>query len=323
MESLSGTDRDYALRRVGLISVSRVNGLGEDDVAERAGYRGAGHMRQELEEWDFPSWFIEGDAPRKPNKPLEASKPAKSKRRARGTGPVIELPPASNAMPLFREKLDALAQDNEDLRHRNEKLQGGLFHHFDVWTDSSYFRREELPEEQSEFLAETHNLDPNAEGFLDTKRSWGLGDGTPVPQAPLPALIAAYVLTGGDPEPLLRALHPGEPSAKELEQIRMCIEGKKNQNGAPRDGLKAVAQQLARMVRGGPVRQGRYSEDLSHLDIVVAYRISDDRKAGMSDTEVFEKLHHDPPFALTLREELTWDEYYRLRDLNLEGPSFQ
>jgi len=216
--------------------------------------------------------------------------------------------------------LDALAQDNEDLRHRNEKLQGDLFHQCDVWTTSFYFRREELPEEQWEFLAETHNLDPNAEGFLDTKRSWGLGDVTPVPRAPLPALIAAYVLTGGDLEPLLRALHPGEPSVEVLEQIRKCIEGKKNQNGAPRDGLKAVAQQLARMVRGGPVRQGRYSADLSHLDIRVAYLISDNRKAGMSDPEVFEKLRRDPPFALTLREELTWDEYCRLRDLNLEGP---
>jgi hypothetical protein len=118
----------------------------------------------------------------------------------------------------------------------------------------------------------------------------------------------------------LRTLHPGEPSAEVLEQIRMCIEGKKNQNGARRDGLKAVAHQLARMVRGGPVRQGRYSADLPNLDIVVAYHISDDRKAGMSDTEVFEKLRRDPPFALTLREELTWDEYCRLRDLNLEGP---
>jgi hypothetical protein len=320
MESLSRSDRDSAHRKVGLIAASRVSGLDEDGVAETAKYRGVGHMRQELEDWGFPSWFIEGDAPRKRSKPLEASKPAKSKRRARGTGPVIELPPASNATPLFREKLDALAQDNEDLRHRNEKLQGDLFHHCDVWTDTSYFRREELPEEQWEFLAETHNLDPNAEGFLDTKRSWGLGDSTPVPQAPLPALIAAYVLTGGDLEPLLRALHPGEPSAEVLEQIRMCIEGKKNQNGAPRDGLKAVAQQLARMVRGGPVRQGRYSEDLSHLDIVVAYIISDDLKAGMSDPEVFEKLRQDPPFALMLREELTWDEYCRLRDLNLEGP---
>ena len=301
-----------------MISVLRWEGLDEDQVADRAGYRGVGHMRQVLEGWGFPRWFIEGDAPPKPSKPLEASKPAKSKRRAGGTGPVIELPPASNATPLFREKLGALAQDNEDLRHRNEKLQGDLFHQCDVWTNSVYFRREELPEEQWEFLAETHNLDPNAEGFLDTKRSWSLGDVTPVPRAPLPALIAAYVLTGGDLEPLLRALHPGEPSVEVLEQIRKCIEEKKNQNGAPRDGLKAVAQQLARMVRGGPVRQGRYSADLSCLDVRVAYLISDDRKAGMSDPEVFEKLRRDPPFGL--REELTWDEYCRLRDLNLEGP---
>jgi len=62
---------------------------------------------------------------------------------------------------------------------------------------------------------------------------------------------------------------------------------------------------------------------LSGLETKVAYLITDDRKAGKSDPEVFEKLRRDPPFALemfTLGEEFTWDEYCRLRDLNLESP---
>jgi hypothetical protein len=308
------------LRYLRLVN-GRQRGLNEREIAELAGEQTPASFYERIREDGHPICPVCGTTyVDETHCETEPTKKGGRGRKARRSGPVIELPPASNATPLFREKLDALAQDNEDLRHRNEKLQGDLFHHCDVWTDTSYFRREELPEEQWEFLAETHNLDPNAEGFLDTKRSWGLGDGTPVPRAPLPALIATYLLTGGDLEPLLRALHPGEPSVEVLEQIRKCIEGKKNQNGAPRDGLKAVAQQLARMVRGGPVGKGRYSADLSHFDIVVAYRISDDLKAGMSDQEVFEKLRRDPPFALTLREDLTREEYCRLRDLNLEGP---
>jgi hypothetical protein len=112
MESLAGSNRDYAFKQVGLVAAFRGRGDPEDQIAERVGYRGAGHMRQELKEWGLPSWFIEGDAPPKPSKPAQ---PRQGKRRARTSGPVEELPPASNATPLFREKLEALAQDNEDL----------------------------------------------------------------------------------------------------------------------------------------------------------------------------------------------------------------
>jgi hypothetical protein len=319
MESLAGSDRDYAIRRVGLVSAFRAQNLDEDSVAERAGYRGVGHMRQELEGWDFPRWFIEGDAPPKPRNHSAQSKPAKPKRHARGSGPVIEIPPASNATPLFREKLEALARANEDLRHRKEKLQGGLFHQSAVYTDPVPIPREVFTEEQWELLVETHNLDPAATVFLDTDaKTWSLGGGTPAPQVPLPALIAAYILTAGDLRPLLATLYPGEPSAQIFEQIRECIEGKKNTNGATRDGLKVVAEQLARLVRGGPVRPGRNSAEVSRFEVNLACRITDDRKAGMPDQAIFDKLRSNPPFAL--EDELTWDEFRRLRDLNLKMP---
>jgi hypothetical protein len=317
MESLAGSDREAAFHRVSLITASRAIGLDENAAAEKAGYRGVGHMRQELEECDFPSWFVEGDAPPKPSNQSAPSKPTKPKRRARGSGPVIELPPASNATPLFREKLEALTRGNEDLRHRKEKLQGGLFHQSAVDTDPIYFRRGELPEEQWELLVETYNLEPDAAGFFDTNgKTWSLGDGTPAPQAPLPVLIAAYILAGGNVWALLHALHPGEPSAEVIEQIRKCIEGKKDPDKA--DGLTVVAQRLARLVRGGQVRPGRDPAHLSRFEVRLAYEITDYRKAGMPDSEIFEKLRSNPPFAL--EEELTWNEFRRLRDLNLNWP---
>jgi hypothetical protein len=302
----------------------RQRGLSEVEIAKRAGEESPTSLYERIKEDGHPicpkcgSTYVD-----ETHCEVELTEKKGGGRKNRSSGSAKQLPPASNATPLFGEALEVLAQDNEDLRHRKEKLQGGLFHQSDVYTDSVNFRREELPEEQWEFLVETYNLDPNAEGFCDTAKSWWLGGGTPAPQAPLPALIAAYVLTGGGLGPLLRALHPGEPSAEVIEQIRKCIEGKKNQNGAPRDGLNAVAQQLARLVRGGPVRQGRYSADLSGLEARIAYLITDDRKAGISDPEVFEKLRRDPPFALerlTLENELTWAEFCRLRDLNLESP---
>lgn len=267
-------------------------------------------MRQELEQWNFPTWFIEGDAPPKPGE-----KPEAPKRRATGSGPAKELPPASKATPLFREKLEALARGNEDLRHRKEKLQGGLFQQSSVYTDSVYFPREDFPEEMWKTICETHNLDPADEGFFDTNaKTWALGDGTPAPASPLPALIAVYVLMEGDLESLLGALYPGEPPPEVRDQIRTFVEGRKNDD--KRDGLKTVARQLATLVRGGKVGKGRNPPDLSRHEINLACRITEDREAGAPDLEIFEKLRHN----LRLEEELTWNEFCRLRDLNLKWP---
>jgi hypothetical protein len=151
------------LRYLRLVN-GRQRGLNEREIAELAGEQTPASFYERIREDGHPICPVCGTTyVDETHCETEPTKKGGRGRKARRSGPVIELPPASNATPLFREKLDALAQDNEDLRHRNEKLQGDLFHHCDVWTDTSYFRREELPEEQWEFLAETHNLDPNAE----------------------------------------------------------------------------------------------------------------------------------------------------------------
>ncbi len=306
MDSLAASGRDYALRQVALISAARGKGYSEDEVAETTGYRGAGHMRQELERWEMPTWFVEGDAPPEP----KAGKSAQPKRRARGAGPVKGLPPASNAAPLFRERLEALAQGNEDLRHRKEEWQGGLFHQSAVYTDPVYFPRDQLPDELWKSLCEAYELDPEEDNFLDTNaKTWSLGGGTPAPQAPLPALIAAYVLMDGELAPLLDALHP-EPSEETLEQVRKLVEDKKDTD--KRDGLKVIANQLAKLVRGGEVRPGRDPADLSNHEYNLACRITDDRDAGIPDREIFQKWRE----KLSPELELTWKEFCRLRDLN-------
>lgn len=309
MESLAEAGWESALTKVAAISLLRLKGSSEDEAAEKAGFRGAGHMRQELEWWGFPAWFVEGGAPPTPSK-----KPEPPKRRAKGSGPAKELPPASNATPLFREKLEALSRANEELRRRKEKLQGGRFQQSAVYTDPAYIPRKLIPEGLWEQLCESHDLDPEDRGFYDpTAKTWVVGDGTPAPQAPLPALIAAYVLAEGDLEPLLSALYPGVAPPEVRDQIRKCVDGKKD--GDKRDGLRVVAQQLAKLVRGGEVRRGRDPADLTRDDINLACRITEERKAGVPDPEIFQKLRRDPRL-----KELTWDEFCRLRDLNLEWP---
>lgn len=269
-------------------------------------------MRQELEQWGFPPWFVEGAAP-----PMQRKTPTPPKRLGRASGPVKELPPASNAAPLFREKLEALTQGNEDLRHRKEKLQGGRFQQSALYTDPFYLKRDLMSAEEWRSICEQFDMDPEADNFLDKRaKTWSLGDGTPTPQAPLPALIAVYVLMEGDLEPLLDALYPGTPPPEVRDQIRTFVEGKKNID--KRDGLKTVARQLATLIRGGEVGKGRDPVDLSRLEVNLACRITDDRETGVPDREIFENLRHN--LGPKLEEELTWDEFCRLRDLNLKWP---
>ncbi len=234
--------------------------------------------------------------------------------KARSSGPVRELPPASNATPLFREKLETLSRGNEELKYRKEKLQAGLFSVSSVQTVSRNYVRAECSEEQWRSLSEHYGFDPDADSFSRPEvMAWSLGEATPAPQAPLPALIAAYLLTGGEVEPLVKALHPN-PESAEWEEIEQLIDGRKG-NYDKRDGLKVRAEQLAKLVRGSTLGR-RPPGKLSNHELNLSSRIKDHREAGMQDEEIFEKLHHN----LRLEQGLSWDEYCRLRDLNREWP---
>ena len=265
-----------------------MKGYSEDEVAEKTGYRGVGHMRQELERWNFPPWFIEGDSPPEP-KPQE---PTPAEQKARGSGPVAELPPASNAIPLFREILEALARANEDLKFRQDKRIVKRFVQSSMQTNP-VFPSDDFSDEEWKDMAELHGFDPEAKHFsAPNVFSWSLGEGTPTPQAPLPALIAAYVLTDGEIESLLDALYPGEPPTEVVDRIRKRIEDKKG----PRteDGLKALAGQLAALVRGKDLTPGRAPVHIPRDDYNLSSRITEHREAGMRDEDIFERLRDIP-----------------------------
>lgn len=72
METLRAEDRNLALWTIGQIAVLRGLDKREDEVATHFGYRGEGQMRQQLEEWGMPGWFIQNDAPPKPKKSSDA-----------------------------------------------------------------------------------------------------------------------------------------------------------------------------------------------------------------------------------------------------------
>ncbi len=70
-----------------------------------------------------------------------------------------------------------------------------------MYTDSRQYFRELYSDEQWKSLSECYGFDANADRFSTSDvLTWSQGEGTPAPQAPLPALIGAYLLAGGEVE---------------------------------------------------------------------------------------------------------------------------
>jgi hypothetical protein len=311
--SLAEQDRNRRLKALALWCVAEFTGIEPDDsMLEELGFGSLEAWRIQLGNWDVPRWVTQKGPT---GKKVEAPKPAPRERKARGSGLATELPPASNAAPLFRGKLEVLALAVEDLKHRKEKLQGGRFVQSAVHWDPIYVSRDLVSEEQWQRIREHFRLDPEAKEHTHFGgTSFLLGAGTPVPQAPLPALIGAYLLTGGDVELLVEALHP-DPASADWVGIEKRIEGRK---GGPEklDGLKALAEQLAKAIRGGTLRAGSPAAELSPHEINLASRITERRDAHVPDEQIYEELRQLP----RLEVELTWKEFHRLANLGLRFP---
>ncbi len=308
IDSLPEHKRQETYIQIGMIGYYRSQGLPENEVAERAKFGSVEDMYFRLNRWGLSGLLPLEEESKKTQKTVP-------ERKARGSGPVVELPPADTATPLFREKLEVLIRGAEELKHRKEKLQSKRFVQSSMYTAPVYYFRELMSDEQWQRLSEHYGFQPDTDRFSASDvYTWSLGEGTLTPQAPLPALIAVYILMEGELESLLEALYPGTPTADVLEKIRNKVEGKKSSDN--QDGLKALARQLATLVRGGDLSRGRDPAELPRYEINFACRITEDREAGMPDEAIYEKLRHN----LRLEEELTWDEFCRLRNLNLRWP---
>jgi len=129
----------------------------------------------------------------------------------RALGPVKELPPAGNATELFKERLEALLESAELLKHMDEGLHGKYFVRQTVGTASVWVSRERSPKEVWEAVCERYGYDPedkDLKGLLDENARIGSPGGVAKsPSEMLATLIGAYALAGGRMDLLLEALH--------------------------------------------------------------------------------------------------------------------
>jgi hypothetical protein len=289
MSASHAEDRN-AYVTLGRLCVLRDRGYREETIAEKLGFPNVGALHQQLRDWNLPDWIVGQDSAARST---ERKDRTKSRSRLRTLGPSKGLPPAGNATPLFKERLEALLERAELLEHMDEDLRGKYFVRTNVEKAPVFYPRERYSKEEWNKLCEQYDLDPDDKGFWDTNVIIKLpGEVALSPSEIEATLISVYALADGRMDLLLDALHHDKPplGTETWEQISVCIEGSKA-DGDPRDGLKVLAQHLATWVRGSQVRPGKPS-GLSKADHGFACRITHYREHGLTDEEIARRESH-------------------------------
>jgi hypothetical protein len=291
-----------------LAFLRRKGGYTEEEIAHKLKFGNPEAMRIQLRNWELPGWLAGGEPA------SNHSQQGTLQRRARtGAGEAIELPPAADAVPLFREVLERLLSEVEELLSRKEYLKDGRFLvERDTQEDSAkifgrLWREDFTGEEWRKFMEE-RGEDPESE-FVDVPMTdyRTPGGASPVPPEPLTTLVGAYVLAGGEPGPLIDALHPvlGGSDRKELEgRLERMVRS-----------MRTEAQRYATGVRGGEVKTGRKPEGLTETEHAAAIYVKERREQGASDEKIVEELRRTPLYATS---HIGLEEVGRLGDLRLD-----
>jgi hypothetical protein len=224
----------------------------------------------------------------------------------RGTGEAVELPPAAAAVDLLRGAIDKIGSSVSLLYSRKEFYRDERFETVSDYPNAgaTYTRAGLPPGEEGDRkwreICEEHNQDPNVKSFTLLEAPTTFTEGaTQSPPWPLTELIALYVLAGKPLDPLLEALHP-DPTEVNEERLHQAIEE-----------LRLKAGQLARLVRGGVIRQGPTTGDLSPPEQNASRFINRRSGEGASETDTRKLLKEHG---------ISSSEFTRLKNLKIEPP---
>jgi hypothetical protein len=273
---------DRVLRYLRLC-VERQHNLTEEQIARDLDFGSPEALYQQPHQDGFPVCPVCGETPAKPNHC--AQKKGRRQRRARrGTGQAIELPPAKRAEDLFQSAIGKMEKALWTLDSRKEFYRD---ERFDTISDhpnaSATHYRDISPlgedgDEEWRKLCEWHGQDPSVDHFFAPVAPIATSEGAPqIPPEPLPELIALYVLAGEPLDPLLVALHPNPSEAKQKRPHQAVEE------------LWHKAGQLATLVRGGIIRQGPSTGELSPREQSAARFISRRLREGVSESEIYKR----------------------------------
>jgi hypothetical protein len=319
MGSLSKHDRKRALEatlRLCLRELRKEEFTDED--AKDAGFGSIEAMRKQLRNWGVPDWITR----EAPNSQVPAQAPHQQK--ARGSGAVTDLPPAANAMSIFRGAIDKLSVFVERLPSRREQRQGRRF-------VASYAkpRSEALePGENYAYIEAPPDAQRDEHGAvsftLDKSYRRIPGGASRYPDEGLAALIATALLTDTTTDELLEALHPA-PTQEIREQARALFEGDTDPMKR-RDSLKNRARQLAALIRGYPIGPGNRTNPVSKERQSAAWAVQERVGYGYSEEEIARWLNEQDALLPEFKKsrKVTVKDVRDLRSLDFEPyPGFK
>jgi hypothetical protein len=156
--SLAESDDRNPYLTVAMFSYHRAKGTPDEEIAKKLLFHSVEEMHDQLKIWEIPSWLA-GEASETSSTPTRDQE--KGRRRLKNFGPGTELPPVGNASELFKERLEALLERAELLKHMDESLHGRYFVHQDVETAALLLSRNRVSEEQWSALSERYGFDPD------------------------------------------------------------------------------------------------------------------------------------------------------------------
>jgi hypothetical protein len=276
----------------------------ENWIAKELGYESPEGLYTQLSLDGFPVCTVCGETP------VQADH-CKRRRKARKSTEEASLPSPQSAELNFRLALAWLEWDIESLPLFEERLQGERF----VTTleepedEELLLYRRMFYKSDWEHLCRLYGYDPAP----DQLRVPAMGriqphGATRTPSRPLARLIAAYALVHEDLTALLDALHP-DPTLADTKKLHEKV-----------DELELAAGQLATLVRGGKVRRGPSTEEISMEEQRIAWAISRRREEGATDEKILRELAYLGHQAYDRC--LTKDDISRLGDLRLKPPPY-
>jgi hypothetical protein len=280
----------------------------DDSVLEKLGFGSVDAMRIQLGNWEVPDWATE----KTPTvKDAKAPNHAPGEKKARGSGEITDLPPAANAISIFRGTIEKLSVFVERLPLRKEHRQGNRF----VVSYAKPFWEPPEPGEEHGYLEVPPDEEPDEDGYT---RFTGAefyrrvaGGASRFPDDGLTAAIAAAILTGATTDELIDVLQDA-PAEGDRKKARELVEGK--------DGLKKRAGQLAALMRGYPVGKGHRTNEASKEWQSAAWVVQERWGYGYEEKEIARWLNEQDTFLLELKKsrKVTVKDVRALLSLDLE-----
>jgi hypothetical protein len=303
-EPASSAERRQALQALGMLAFLRLDrSYSEDEVAQKLGFGSVEAMRIQLKRRGVPEWMLD-EAPANERSAVERRR--KARRSRYGDGASAELPAAGDAAELFLRTLEKLEVGARDLKKRQEFHQEKRFVTKKSVPLTPVHRRDEVPDQIWQEICARHGKDPATTEVVEEDPisiEVPVG-GSKTPLAPLPALIAAYALSGEPLGVLMDKLHP-LPEGTDREALVSALAN-------IQERLELAADQLAQAMRGGEVKRGPGPGELSWVEMWAVKQIREGRGRGQTDEEIRSFLRAHPELS-----ELGTEEFSRLANLPL------